>query len=435
MLLCCLFLSACGSETAPTAPTEATAPAETVDYAAYLKLDMSSSTAKEEVTVKTYVDGDTVHFYVDERVVADGILKARFLAVNTPESTGKVEEFGKTAANFTKEKLSAATSIIIESESEIWEKDTTGDRHLVWVWYKTDADADYRNLNVELLQNALARPNSSANNQYGSTCMAAIDQSKREKLNLYSGAPDPNFFYGDAIELTLKELRTNIESYNGMKVAFSGIISTNSGTQGVYIEDYDEETNLYYGIYVYYGHGLSGSGLDILSVGNESRIVGTVQYYEAGGTWQVSGVNHRMMQPDDPDNLRKLSTGHGAAYVLTDADTFVNGEVTIIGEDGERTIPYAVAVQGTSVEMKNLKVVEIYTTNNGGSSDGAMTLTCEADGTTVMVRTALLQDESGNRITEETYLGKTIDVKGIVDFFDGTYQIKVLTANNITTIE
>lgn len=435
MILCCLFLSACGSETAPTAPTEATAPAETVDYAASLKLDMSSSTAKEEVTVKTYVDGDTVHFYVDEHVVADGILKARFLAVNTPESTGKVEEFGKTAANFTKEKLSAATSIIIESESEIWEKDTTGDRHLVWVWYKTDADADYRNLNVELLQNALARPNSSANNQYGSTCMAAIDQSKREKLNLYSGAPDPNFFYGDAIELTLKELRTNIESYNGMKVAFSGIISTNSGTQGVYIEDYDEETNLYYGIYVYYGHGLSGSGLDILSVGNESRIVGTVQYYEAGGTWQVSGVNHRMMQPDDPDNLRKLSTGHGAAYVLTDADTFANGEVTIIGEDGERTIPYAVAVQGTSVEMKNLKVVGIYTTNNGGSSDGAMTLTCEADGTTVMVRTALLQDENGNRITEETYLGKTIDVKGIVDFFDGTYQIKVLTANNITTIE
>ena len=435
MLLCCLFLSACGSKATPTAPTEATAPAETVDYAASLKLDMSSSTAKEEVTVKSYVDGDTVHFYVDNRVVADGILKARFLAVNTPESTGKVEEFGKTAANFTKEKLSAATSIIIESESEIWEKDTTGDRYLVWVWYKTDADADYRNLNVELLQNALARPNSSANNQYGSTCMAAIDQSKREKLNLYSGAPDPNFFYGDAVELTLKELRTNIESYNGMKVAFSGIISTNSGTQGVYVEDYDEETNLYYGIYVYYGHGLSGSGLDILSVGNETRIVGTVQYYEAGGSWQISGVDHRIMKPDDPSNIQKLSTGHSPAYVLTDADTFVNGEVTIAGEDGERKIPYAMAVLATSVEMKNLRVAQIYTTDNGGSSDGAMTLTCDADGATVTVRTALLQDENGKPITEETYLGKTIDVRGIVEYFDGSYQIKVLTANNITITE
>lgn len=432
MLLCCLFLNACGSETAPAAPSEPAAPAESVDYAASLKLDMSSATAKEEVTVKTYVDGDTVHFHVDTAVVADGILKARFLAVNTPESTGKVEEFGKTAALFTKEKLSAATSIVLESESEHWEKDTTGDRYLVWVWYKTAADADYRNLNIELLQHALARPNSSANNQYGSTCMAAIEQSKREKLNLYSGQPDPNFYYGDAIELTLKELRTNIESYNGMKVAFSGIISTNSGTQGVYVEDYDPETDMYYGMYVYYGHGLSGSGLDILSVGNESRIVGTVQYYEAGGTWQISGVNHRMMQPDDPSNIQKLSTGHSAAYVLTDADTFVNGEV---GGEGEQKIPYAAAAQGTSAQMQGLRVVDIYTTDNGGSSDGAMTLTCDADGISVTVRTALLQDENGNPITEEAYLGKTIDVKGIVDFFDGAYQIKVFTANNITITE
>ena len=428
MLLCCLFLSACGSESAPTAPVETAAPAETVDYAASLKLDMSSITAKEEVTVKAFVDGDTVHFHVDERVVADGILKARFLAVNTPESTGKVEEFGKTAALFTKEKLSSAVSIVIESESESWEKDTTGGRYLVWVWYKPDADAEYRNLNIELLQHGLARPNSSANNQYGSTCMAAIEQSKREKQNLYSGQPDPNFYYGDAIELTLKELRTNIESYNGMKVAFSGIITTNSGTQGVYVEDYDAETDLYYGMYGYYGPGLSGSGLEILGVGNESRIVGTVQYYEAGGTWQISGVNHRMMQPDDPDNLRKLSTGHSAAYTLTDADTFVNG---VVG--GE--VPYAEAVQGTSVELRGLRVVEIYTTSNGGSSDGAMTRTCDADGIPVTVRTALLQDENGNPITEEAYLGKTIDVKGIVDFFDGAYQNKVLTAKNIITTE
>lgn len=437
VILCCLFLSACGNEPVPTAPAETAAPApvETVDYAASVKLDMTSATAKEEVTVKTYVDGDTVHFYVDTKVVADGILKARFLAVNTPESTGMVEEFGKTAAQFTKEKLSNATSVVIESESDTWEKDTTGDRYLTWVWYKTAEDAEYRNLNIELLQNGLARPNSSANNQYGSTCMAAIDQSKREKLNLYSGEPDPNFYYGDAVELTLRELRANIESYNGMKVAFNGVVTSNSGTQGVYVEDYDPEMDLHFGIYVYYGHGLSGSGLSILSVGNEARIVGTVQYYEAGGTWQISGVTHRMMQADDPNNLQKLSDGHSPAYVLTDADTFANGEVTVTAAEGEKTIPYAQAVLNTSVRLENLQVVEVYTTANGGSSDGAMTLTCDAQGVPVTVRTALLLDESGNPITEEAYLGKTIDVNGIVDFFDGTYQIKVLTAKNITIIE
>ena len=437
VILCCLFLSACGSESAPAAPAEtaAPAPAETVDYAASVKLDLASATAKEEVTAKTYVDGDTVHFYVDERVVADGVLKARFLAVNTPESTGMVEEYGKTAAQFTREKLSAAVSVIIESETDVWQKDTTGDRHLVWVWYQPTAGAEYRNLNIELLQNGLARPNNSGGNQYGSVCMAAIDQSKREQLNLYSGQPDPNFYYGDAVELTLRELRANIESYNGMKVAFNGVITSNSGTQGVYVESLDSETGMYYGIYVYYGHGLSGSGLSILSVGNEARIVGTVQYYEAGGTWQISGVTHRMMQADDPDNLQKISDGHSPAYQLTDPVTFAGGEVTVSGADGEKTLPYAQAVLGTSIRMEKLQVTAGYTTASGSSSDGAMTLICDAQGTTITVRTAPLLDENGNPITEEAYLGKTIDVNGIVDFFDGTYQIKVLTAKNITIIE
>lgn len=56
---------------------------------------------------------------------------------------------------------------------------------------------------------------------------------------------------------------------------------------------------------VYYGYGMSGAGLDILSVGNLSRIVGTVQYYEAGDRYQVSGLSYRQMKPDAPDNIKK----------------------------------------------------------------------------------------------------------------------------------
>jgi len=435
--LVCLFLTACGGEAAPTEPLAGTdpTPAEWVDYAASVQPDLSSGTAKETVTVKSFIDGDTVHFHVPESVMADGVLKARFLAINTPESTGKIEEYGKAASNFTKEKLSAASSILIESETAAWDPDSTGDRYLVWVWYKTDADSDYRNLNIEILQNGLARANSASSNQYGKICTAAIDQAKREKLHLYSGAPDPDYYYGEAIELTLRELRSNIESYAGMKVAFSGTVSTNSGTQGVYVEDFDPETGLYYGMYIYYGHGLNGTGLDILSVGNRVRIVGTVQYYEGGGTWQVSDLNYRMMQPDDPGNIQKISEGHEAAFCLTDPDTFVNGEVKLEREEGSVLVPYAQTVMGTSVEMKNLKVLEIHTTDSGSSSDGAMTISCEAEGIPVTVRTAVLLDESGNRITAEAYLGKTIDVKGIVDFFDGTYQIKVFTPKNITITE
>ena len=417
-----------------SAPTQSgTETVEPVDHAGSIKLDMSSETAKQEVTVKTFIDGDTTHFYVPTDVMETGVLKARYLAVNTPESTGKIEEYGKAASRFTKEKLSAATSIIIESETSGWDPDSTGDRYLVWVWYKTADMTDYRNLNIEILQNGLAIASNSANNRYGDTCMAALNQARALKLNVHSGQRDPDFYYGEAIELTLKELRTNIESYNGMKVAFNGIISANSGTQGVYIEDYDAESDLYYGIYIYYGHGLTGAGLDVLTVGNEARIVGTVQYYEGGGTWQISDLNYRLMKPDDPNNIQMLSSGNSASYRVTDVDTFVNGTVDIKVNEEPVTVPYASMALGTSVELQNLQVVDIYTTTNEeSSSKGAMTLTCEANGVTVAVRTAVLLDENNQLITEDAYAGQNITVKGVVDYFDGNYQIKVFSAQNIT---
>ncbi|MBQ7358844.1 MAG: thermonuclease family protein [Lachnospiraceae bacterium] len=440
LILGCFLITGCGKQDLPAEseteigsvePSEEVE-IEIVDHAGSVKLNMNSSTIKQEVTVKTFVDGDTTHFNVPESIMPDGIFKARYLAINTPESTGKIEEYGKAASNFTKEKLSAATSIIIESETDSWDPDSTGGRYLVWVWYKTEGMKEYRNLNIEILQNGLALANSAGRNQYGDTCLAAIAQAKYQKLNMYSGQKDPDFYYGEAVELTLKELRANIENYKDIKVAFSGIISANSGTQGIYVEDYDPETDMYYGMYIYYGHNLSGTGLDILSVGNEVRIVGSVQYYEGGDSWQVSDLTYRMMKPDDPNNIQKLSEGHSASFKLTEADTFVNEEVTVQLEEKAVTLPYAQMALGTSVEMKGLKVVEVYTTDNpDSSSDGAMTLTCECDGVTVTVRTIVLLDEDGNRITADAYEGKTIDVKGIVDSFDGEYQIKVFSAKNI----
>lgn len=432
-------LAGCGSKEPGTNPTGTPAQqdqqkVEYVDYAASIPFNQRSETVKQEVTVKTFVDGDTTHFYVtDDSVGENGVLKARYLAVNTPESTGKIEEYGKAASNFTKETLSKATSIIIESDTAQWNVDSTGDRYLVWVWYKTADSEEYRNLNIEILQNGLAVANSSANNRYGDTCMAAIAQAKALKLNVQSGQKDPDFFYGDAIEVTLKELRTNVEDYLGMKVAFNGVITKNY-SNSVYIEAYDEETDMYYGMTAYYGFGLSGSGLDVLTVGNEARIVGTVQYYETGGIYQLGGLTYREMNPKDPSNIQMLSQGNEPAFVLTDADTFLNKKVTLVDEEGtSATFDYAELAMNTSLEMKNLKVVDIYTTDKeDSSSKGAMTITCEVDGKTVSVRTIVLYDENGNLVTADAYLGKTIDVKGLVDCFNGTYQIKVFSAKDIT---
>ena len=403
-----------------------------VDYAASVKLDMSSSTAKQEVTVKTFVDGDTTHFNVPTSVMPSGVLKARYISINTPESTGQIEEWGKKASRFTKEKLSSATSIVIESDTDTWNADSTGDRYLVWVWYKTADSEEYRNLNIEILQEGLAIASNSSNNIYGSTCMSALDQAKKLKLNINSGEQDPDFYYGDCVELTLKELRTNTKAYEGMKVAFNGIVTLNNGNNSVYVEEYDPETDMYYGFAIYYGFNLSGKGLEILNVGNEVRIVGSLQYYETGGTWQVADLTYRMMKPDDPNNIQEISTGHAAAYLLTDADTFLNGTVDVLVNEEKQTFDYAELALGTSISMENLKVVDVYTTSNeDSSSKGAMTLTCEVDGLKVSVRTTVFYDESGNLITADAYLGKTIDVKGIVDYFSGDYQIKVFSPDNI----
>ena len=427
MLLCAFFTFAQAAQ------------ADFVDYAAQLDFNRASETVKAEVTVKTFVDGDTVHFYADAAGFPDGVLKGRFLAINTPESTGRIEPYGKAASRYTKEALKDAESIIVESDSDKWELDSTGGRYLVWVWYKKAGMTEYRNLNLEILQNGLAVASNTAGNGYGDICVSALDQAKNLKLNVYSGEKDPEFYDGAAVELTLKELRTNIQSYADMSVAFECVITSNS-QDTVYVEQFDEESQMYYGISIYYGNaGLTGDGLKILSIGNKARIVGKVQYYETGVTWQISGLKYRAMKPKDPENIQLISEGHSAAYREIDADTFASGTRDILitdpnsGEENTVSFRFTELAMNTTVSMKNLTVKNVYTTEKeGSSSSGAMTLSCEVDGIPVKVRTAVLRDENGNLITEDEYLGKTIDVPGIIVYFEGEYQIKVFTPNQIT---
>ena len=407
-----------------------------IDYAASVKLDMNSETVKVEATVDSFVDGDTTWFNVNEPVMGAHQVKTRYIAVNTPESTGAIEEWGKAASRFTREKLSSAVSIILESDDSAWNLDSTGTRYLVWIWYKTTEDGEYRNLNIEILQNGLAIASSSNNNRYGDVCMNAIAQAKALKYHIYSGKQDPDFYYGAAVELDLKELRTNVEKYAGMTVAFSGVVTKNANNT-CYVEYYDVETDMYYGMTVYYGYGLSAAGLSILNVGNEVRIVGSLQFYEAGGTWQVADLEYRTMKPNDPNNIQKLSEGNNPAYPVVDPDTFFNSSITIISEEGEsKTFTYAELALSTSISMENLKVVDARTTDDpDSSSNGAFTLYCEAeDGTRIAVRTMVLHNADGSMVTQDQYMGKTINVKGIVDFFSDGYQVKVFNANDIEIV-
>ena len=417
---------------------------ELVDYVATLKFNPNSGRAYTEATVKTFVDGDTTHFNVPSSIVSGGVLKARYLGINTPESTGQIEPWGKKASNYTKAALSAATSIIVESDTAIWNPDSTGDRYLVWVWYKTAEMTDYRCLNLEILQEGLAVSSSSAELSYADLCVSILNQSVTHKLYVFSKEKDPDFYYGAAMPITLKELKTNIESYKDKTVGFEGVVVRNSGNTA-YVEEYDEETGLYFGIQVYYGFNLDYFGQEILSVGNRILVVGSVQYYETGGTYQISDIKYNAMRPDDESNIKLISKGHEGAYTEVGAKELLSEKVTlnitvVEGENEsivEKTFDRGFLTMHGSASLKGLTIKSVYTTQNEDSSNfGALTLTCEAeDGTEIVLRTIVLKDSAGKTITADAFpVGSKVNARGVVDVYNGEYQLKVFSANDITFI-
>lgn len=429
-----------------------------VDYVSSLKLDFSSNTKKQEVKVRLFVDGDTTHFdpitnstltpyNAADFEDTDGYIKARYIAINTPESTGKIEEWGKKASKFTRSKLESATSIVVESDDDKWNIDSSGShRHVVWVWYKPEGSDDYRNLNVEILQEGLAFGSSVANNRYGKPASDAMTQARNLKLYVFSNDKDPDFPYGAATPVTLKELRSNLEEYDGQKVCVEGVV-TAEFNNSVYIEDVDNELGVYFGISVYYGYQ-TGPILDVLRNGNRVSVVGVVSYYEGGDTYQISGVSYDEYNPAAASNSTIVSEGHSPAFAETSGRDIVSGKLTVSfeknteNENGEvvteienKEIDYGEAVMSTSVTVKNLTVTRVYTTQSG-NSQGAMSLTCQTeDGAEIVVRTEVLRDENGEVIKEDRYAGKRITVKGIVDKYDGSYQVKCYRADFITILD
>ncbi len=457
--------------------------ADFVDYVSQLHLDLDSETVKQEVTVRQFIDGDTTHFTPvtnstltnydankDTFANTYDYIKARYIAVNTPESTGDVEKWGKTASNFTREKLTDVHSIIVESDDSNWNIDTTGERYTVWIWYQKKEGDEYRNLNVELLQNGYGFAQNTETNRYGTQyALPALLQAKENKLIVYSNEKDPNFYEGAPIELTLKELRCRIDDYKQKTVRVEGVITTQMDNN-IYLEEYDPETGLYFGIVVFYGYNPSSFLRKMLTIGNRVSLCGTASNSEEFGA-QISGLSYDPRNLDDPKNTYVVKDKDGnemvdqsPAFAETNIVDFMTKkvepsvEVTTVteDEDGNRVekteikkfpLNYGNAVMNTTISMKNLYVKEAYTTNNGGENTGAISLTCyqlDEDGVevtvngkkikvaadsngnavTTVVRTTVLK-ENGELVLQSRFLYKTINAKGIVDQYDGVCQLKV----------
>ncbi len=441
-------------------PTEegTTAEPEFVDYASQVKFDPDSGKIFAEVKVHEekvkdkqgndvivygFIDGDTTHFDVPSSVasvIGDTVLKARYLGINTPESTGEIEPWGKKASNYTKNALKDATSIIIESDTSTWNADSTGGRYLVWVWYKTAEMTEYRNLNIEILQQGLAFGSNTGGNTYGTVASAALAQAKNLGLHVFSKDKDPDFYYDGAHEVSLKELKINPEKYKNKLVKFEGVVTMRDDAT-IYMEEYDSETGMFFGMQVFCGYGVPGSVMKALAVGNRVCMVGTLQEREGYEYYQISNIQYDIMKPNDPEYVHKITEGEGASFFETDPETILHGtvnvEVTYEDENGNETIEtkvfqYGELAQFSTVTVSNLRVVSTWTTQEGGNT-GAISLTCEAqDGTIITVRTTVLYDENNNLVTADRFEGQTITASGIVDYYNGAYQVKVFSVNDIT---
>lgn len=138
--------------------------------------------AKEKVTLVKCVDGDTANFNLNGEVI-----KTRFLAIDTPESTKEKEPYGKEASNFTCEALTSAKKIEIEYDPDSNKTDKYS-RHLVWVF------VDGKLLQEKILAEGLAEiAYLYGDYKYTEDLQKVEAKAKEKKLNIWSGKIPEDF--------------------------------------------------------------------------------------------------------------------------------------------------------------------------------------------------------------------------------------------------
>ena len=382
---------------------------ETVDYVAETKLTQTvtedSDFFGEEgiayATVERCVDGDTAIF------LTGGVsFTARFLGVDTPESTGGVEKWGKTASLFTASKLNNAVKIVVQTNGGAAKTDTTGNRYLTYVWYQPTTGADFRLINLELVQEGLSYGKSETASRYASVLTQAQVQAIRLKLRMFGNDIDENFYYGDAQVTTIKGILENFTELEEkrVKVKFDCVVAKTNGLY-VYVQDYDEETGEIYSILLYKGYNLNTSKL---KEGYNVCVCGTVQKYN--DLAQISGM---VDIKGNADSLKVYSINNEVEVTpITPAE--LNGQI----KD---------SLTRRLVSLNDIEVTSIYTTKEG-SSAGAMTITGSVNGQTVTIRTGVFN------VDEDYFKNKTINVVGIVEVYNNKYQIDVLSLNDIEVL-
>lgn len=259
----------------------------------YTGKDFISQGIGEATLIKT-TDGDTATF----RLSSGKVVIIRFHGIDTPESTGSVEKWGKSASTFCANILKNAESFVLEATATPAEVDSYGVRYLGYVWYRNDANDDWKNLNLLMVENGFSESKTfqDAKYPYHSYFTKANAFAKKNELHIWSDEEDP-YYSTEAVELTIRELRENKDIYyneeekSGAKVRIEAIIvSVDVSETGTYLYQamqYDADGFYYMNIYA----GYISSGIpSYIRLGSSYRITGTIQ--ERDGALQISGLTY-----------------------------------------------------------------------------------------------------------------------------------------------
>ncbi|MBO8414198.1 MAG: thermonuclease family protein [Firmicutes bacterium] len=263
-----------------------------------------------EVDLHLAIDGDTAHF-IQSDGSKDTTIKGRFYGCDTPESTGDIQEWGRTASNFTKERLKEAdkngTIVIVSMNYDHYgtpSQDSNG-RDLVLVYYNETVEHASKDqlklLNLEIVEQGLSWAKNTSNiKALESVFYDAETQAREYKLNMFSGVPEEGWVpatednYGDVSLLDLKnevakqiEDRSYSNKYDNVRMRVNGTVVgyvDNTLYINAYIpNDPDDATKggQYAGINIFTGmskiptkYTKMNTYLQIMAIGNDSENFG-----------------------------------------------------------------------------------------------------------------------------------------------------------------
>ena len=190
-----------------------------------------------EVRLNRVVDGDTISVYSGSYQA----ITIRFLGIDTPESTGAIQAWGKASSAYAKEVLYNAYSILLEAEGEE-RMDSNGKRWLAWVWYKPTADSEYKLFNLEEVELGYAKYSQKVTSKYHEVMKKASDNAKETGKRVW-GEVDPDFNYAkDVINTTLLDLWYNHDSFQTGTYFVVTVRLVRTVGNNMYLEDAKEET-------------------------------------------------------------------------------------------------------------------------------------------------------------------------------------------------